>query len=248
MALMLGKAPKKWHAKTLFYRNYHVAVPPAPSVCYYDKRIRQSDWQMYLNDNIGCCAVADPAHEILLHTSYTRQVANPTDNDVLNAYEKISGYVPGDASTDSGCAMTDVWNYWSMTGIAGDKIAGWVEIDVKNADHVKQAIFAFGGIHLGVQLPNSALDQFNAGQPWTVLPDDGGLAGGHAVYVPGYRQGDWICPVTWGKAIEASWEWMLKYADEAYATVSLDWLSNIGLSPSHLNLDALKQDLLALQK
>lgn len=249
MALMLGKDPKKWHRKTLFFHNYHVAVPPPPKVCYYDLRIRQNNWLMYLNDNIGCCAVADPAHQILLETSYTQQIANPTDAEVLKAYSAISGYNPVDGSNDNGCAMTDVFDYWSTVGIAGDKIAGWVQIDTNNALHLQQAIYAFGGIHLGVQLPNSAMDQFNAGQDWTAVSNDGGIAGGHAIYVPGYLQQDWICPVTWGKAIRASWQWLLRYADEAYATVSTDWLEKgNNLSPSHLNLDALKQDLLALQQ
>lgn len=102
---------------------------------------------------------------------------------------------------------------------------------------------------MGVQLPNSAMDQFNAGEPWTVLSDDGGVAGGHDVYVPGYLGSDWICPVTWGQAIMASWAWMLKYCDEMYATFSVDWLAGAtGFSPSHLNLTQLQQDALAVQQ
>jgi hypothetical protein len=243
----LGKHAPKFHAKTLFYRNYHVAVPPAPLVCYYNLRLRQSAWGMYGNDQLGDCAIADPAHQILLETSYTRKMPNPTDAEVLAAYSAVSGY-NGDPSTDNGCAMTDVWNYWSTTGIAGDKIAGWVQIDPTNLEHVRQAIFAFGGVHVGVQLPNSAMDQFNAGQDWKVVADDGGIAGGHAIYVPGYVPG-YICPVTWGRAIRASLAWLARYCDEMYATVSLDWLTTqTGLSPSHIDLATLKQDLLAVQE
>lgn len=247
--LKLGKKRPKFHPKTMFFRHYFVAVPPAPAVCYFNKRLGQNAWNMYLNDSLGCCAIADPAHHVLLETSYTGKVANPTDAEVLTAYEAVGGYIPGNPGTDNGCAMTDVFNYWSTTGIAGSKIAGWVQIDPKNVAHVQQAIYAFGGVHMGVQLPNSAMDQFNAGQPWTVLANDGGVAGGHAVYVPGYLGSDWICPVTWGQNIQASWAWMLQYCDEMYATISLDWLSTqAGLSPSHLNLAALQNDLQALQQ
>jgi hypothetical protein len=255
MPLMLGKSPPKFHEKTLFYKNYHVAVPPPPLNCYYNLRISRLKWLMYLNDQLGCCAIADPAHTVLLDTSYTQKLPNPTDVQVLTAYEAVGGYDPsqtqpdGSNPTDNGCAMTDVYNYWSTTGIAGDKIAGWVQIDPTNTVHVKQAIYAFGGVHMGVQLPNSAMDQFNAGEPWTVLSDDGGVAGGHDVYVPGYLGSDWICPVTWGQAIMASWAWMLKYCDEMYATFSVDWLAGAtGFSPSHLNLTQLQQDALAVQQ
>ena len=88
----LGKRAPKLHAKTLFFKNYHVAVPPPPSVCYYDKRLRQSDWLMLGNDNVGDCAIAAPAHQAILENSYTRLISNPTLDDVMATYSAISGY------------------------------------------------------------------------------------------------------------------------------------------------------------
>jgi hypothetical protein len=249
MPLMLGKHAPKFHPRTLFYHNYHVAVPPPPPVSYYYKRLRQSDWLMLGNDNAGDCAIAAPAHQAFLSTSYTRAITNPTLDDVIKAYSAISGYDPATGANDNGCAMTDVWNYVSTTGIGQYKIAGWVQIDPTNLTHVRQAIHAFGGVQIGVQLPNSAMDQFNAGQDWTVVQNDGGIAGGHAIYGCGYPDGNNIAVVSWGRALMASLPWLAKYCDEMYAIVSLDFIyTQSGLSPSHLNIDALKQDLLALQQ
>lgn len=249
LKLKLGKLAPKQHERTLFFRNYHVAVPPAPPECYYNLRLHPSDWKMMGNDSVGDCAIAAPAHQAFLSNSYTDAIANPTLDDVLNAYSAVSGYVRGDESTDNGCAMTDVWNYTSTVGIGQYKIAGWVQIDHTNLEHVRQAIYVFGGIQIGVQLPNSAMDQFNADEDWTVVANDGGIAGGHAIYGCGYPPtGDSIAIVSWGRALHASLDWLARYVDEMYAIVSLDWLAKSGVSPSHLNLAALKQDLLSLQQ
>ena len=43
-----------------------------------------------------------------------------------------------------------------------------------------------------------------------------------------------------------TWNFWLKYVDECYAIVSLDWLRRNGVSPSFLNLAALRADLKAL--
>ena len=248
MLLKLGKHAPKWHPKTLFYHNYHVAVPPPPSVSYYYKRLHTNAWDMLGNDVVGDCTFADAGHQIMLNNSYTGRGPNPTLADILKGYSVVSGYDPTTGQNDNGCAITDVMNYRSIFGIGGDKIAAWVQIDPTNLEHVRQAIHVLGGVQIGVQLPNSAMDQFNAGKDWTVVQNDGGIAGGHDIFGCGYL-GNWIAIVSWGRALLASLPWLAKYCDEMYATVSTDWLAmRTGLSPSHLNLDALKQDLLALQQ
>jgi len=249
MALRLGKHAPKIHPRTLFYHNYHVAVPPPPPVSYYYKRLHTNSWGMLGNDNVGDCTFADAGHQIMLNNSYTGRGPNPTLADILKGYSAVSGYDPRTGANDNGCAITDVMDYRNTVGIGGDKIAAWVQIDPTNLQHVRQAIHAFGGVQIGVQLPNSALDQFNSNKDWTVVANDGGIAGGHDIFGCGYPDDKNIAIVSWGRALFASVEWLKKYCDEMYATVSLDWISTqAGLSPSHLNLDALKQDLLALQK
>ena len=249
MRLKLGKHAPKFHPRTLFYHNYHVSVPPPPSVSYYYKRLLRDSWQMLGNDTVGDCTFADAGHQIMLNNSYTGKGPNPSLDDIIKGYSAVSGYDQTAGSNDNGCAITDVMNYRNTVGIGGDKISAWVQIDPTNLEHVRQAIHVFGGVQIGVQLPNSAMDQFNSNQDWTVVANDGGIAGGHDIFGCGYPDGNSLAIISWGRALLASLPWIAKYCDEMYATVSMDWLDmRSGLSPSHLNLDALKQDLLALQQ
>jgi hypothetical protein len=247
----LGKHAPKFHAKTLFFHKYFVAVPPAPKVSYYDLRLRQSDWGMLGNDAVGDCAIAAPCHQIILSNSYTRATKNPTLNDTFRMYSDVSGYDPsqtdtnGNNSTDVGCAMTDVWDYLMKKGV----ILGWVSVNWNNLEHVRAAINIFGGLQRGVQLPQSAMDQYNSNQNWDVVADDGGILGGHAIFDTGYHPNPLFPTVTWGRALMKTLPWDLKYTDELYALIFKSWLTvKSQMSPSHLNFTALQNDLQAIQQ
>jgi hypothetical protein len=170
-------------------------------------------------------------------TAHTGTMVTPTTQEVLAAYTAITGY-DGTEATDNGAAITDVLDYWQKTGLCGHKIDAWVQIDHTNLDHVKQAIYLFGGLNIGVQLPQSAMDQNKANESWSVVANDGGILGGHSIVNFGYGSlGTTV--VTWGALQGMRWDWFAKYCDEAYAIVSLDWLNVSGVAPSHLNLAAL---------
>ena len=62
----------------------------------------------------------------------------------------------------------------------------------------------------------------------------------------GYGAAGCTC-VTWGQLQQMSWPWFLKYCDEAYAEIALDWLNANGEAPNSLNIDALTADLNALK-
>lgn len=250
-SLKLGKRAVKYHPKTLFFRNYFVAVPPPPPVSYYDLRLRKSEWGMLGNDQVGDCAIAAPCHQVILSNSYTQDSANPQLADAMRMYSAVSGYDPsqtdanGNNPTDSGCAMTDVWDYLMKQGI----IEGWVAIDHTDFDHVRAAINLFGGLQRGVQLPQSAMTQFNSGQNFDVVASDGGILGGHAIFDTGYRPDPLFPTVTWGTTVMKTPAWDLKYTDELYALIFKSWISSKSLlSPSHLNFAALQNDLQAMQQ
>jgi hypothetical protein len=201
---------------------------------------------MMLNDTLGCCTCADAGHRVMLWTKHGGSMVTPTDADILTAYEAVGGYVPGDPSTDQGAAMTDVFSYCQSTGIAGHKINGWVAVDFTNLEHVRQAIYLFGHLSIGVNLPNSAMDQTNAGQPWDVVADDGGIDGGHDIPIFGYGSEGFTC-VTWGQLQQMGIPWFQRYVEEAYSAVSLDWLNANGVAPNSLDMAALTADLNALK-
>lgn len=199
-----------------------------------------------LNDQLGDCTCACAGHMIQDWTARTYGMITPTDAQILSAYEAIGGYVPGNESTDNGCAITDVLNYWQNTGIAGRKIIGWAEIDVTNLTAVKQAIQIFGGIDIGFNVPQSAMDEFNAGQPWNDTTDTN-IEGGHSVPVLSYGSQGCTC-VTWAKLQPMSWDFWKTFVDEAYALITQDFLTSAQKSPIFgFDLPTLQADLQALK-
>jgi hypothetical protein len=184
----------------------------------------------------------------------------PTDAETLAAYSAVSGYVPGDPSTDNGAVMLDVLNYWRNTGIGGHKILGYVAVDWKNQTEVEQAMLLFGNVYLGVGLPISAQNPPTGvnGNPVWEVPSEGprgdgapGSWGGHAIPIvawgidPKGNKGAEV--VSWGQIFDMTWDFLSTYGDEAYAIVSSDWIEKSGLAPNQFNLAQLQADLKLLK-
>lgn len=233
------------------------APPTAPSSAGYVSEV--GDWGMDLNDQLGDCTIACAAHEILQWSTYAGTPKRITDAEILTAYEAVSGYIPGDPSTDNGAVILDVLNYWRKTGIGGDKLSAYVSVNWQDREELKQAIALFGNVNIGIQLPISAQNTTAGGngfQVWEVpaggAVDDGspGSWGGHCVPIVGFRDdgtgASGTQVITWGAVYDMTWNFLNAYVDEAYCLLSNDWLEKVGESPSGFDLAELKADLAAL--
>lgn len=248
-----GKLPPKIDSRTLKLARYvdYSSLPPIPPTSDWTGKV--PSWGMLKNDELGCCAISSPGHHIMAMSAETGVKAVVTDADIVAAYSAITGYRPGDPSTDNGTVMLDMLNYWRQTGIAGNKIAAYVSIDPKDPKQVEAGIYLFGGIHYGIQLPKAAQAQVDAGKMWTGPIDPRqargqwapGSWGGHAAPALKGETGG-IAVVTWGKMQEASWTFLSDYADEAYVVVDPLWFSPNGNSPSGFDLWTLWDDLMAI--
>jgi hypothetical protein len=245
--MKLGKLAPKHNPKTLDFASYLLpkSIAPPPTKAYWEYKVPPA-WNMYGNDTCGDCTCAAAAHLLMNWTAHTSSMVAPALEEVMGMYSAISGYDPVSGANDNGAAITDVLDYLQKTGLSGHKIDGWAQIDHTNLDHVRMAIYLFGGINIGVQLPMSAMDQNNAHATWDVLPDDGGIDGGHSIPNFGYGATG-TTAVTWGALQPMTWEWFKKYCDEAYVLLSLDWLATSGLAPSHLDVVSLRADLQELR-
>jgi len=200
-----------------------------------------------LNTELGDCTIAAVGHAIQvwklnLAGNVSFPHITPPDSAILNAYEQWCGYVNGDESTDQGGVELDVLNDWRQQGIAGDKIMAYADPDPSNALHVKQAVWLFGGIYIGFNVPQSAMNQNAVGQPWTVVADDGGIVGGHAVWCPDYSPSGIWC-ITWGMRQFMTWDFWAKYCDESHALLSPDWINSKNVNPDNVDLATLETDL-----
>jgi len=240
----LGKLPPRLDERTLKMAKYlSPALTPPPAAVYWSKGL--SSWGMMLNDNLGDCTCAAVGHAIQtwrLNLGTSLAAATLPDSDILTAYEQWCGYNPADPSTDQGGVELDVLNDWWSSGIAGDKIMAYADPAPANALHIKQAVWLFGGIYIGFNVPQSAMDQNQLGQPWTVVANDGGIVGGHAVWCPDYNANGIWC-ITWGQRQFMTWAFWSAYCDESHALLSPDWINSKNMDPSGVDLTQLQADL-----
>jgi hypothetical protein len=221
-------------------------VPAPPALVDWLDKVQS--WPMYANDRYGDCVWAMIGHAIEAYTTYGKgDTVTISEADVLKSYSDVTGFNPDDPSTDQGTVIQDALNYWKTTGVGGHQIKAFAQVDHTNPDEVKAALNLFGVLLVGVNFPASAMDQFNAGQPWDVLDNDGGIEGGHAIHV-GHADTDNVTYnlVTWGAVEGMTSAWWAEYVEEAWIAVTDDWLSEAGTSPGGLDLYGLGEDLSAL--
>lgn len=247
--MKLGKKPATHDPRDLQLAHYldAAALPKRPKVFGHEQFVGADAWGMLGNDNYGDCVFAGAAHETMLWTAEVGQPAQFTDKAVLSDYSALTGFDPRDPDTDQGTDMREAANYRRSRGIidAGGKrhkIGAYVALEPGNWQHLLDALYLFGAVGIGIEFPQSAMDQFNAGKPWTVVKRSP-IEGGH--YVPLVaRRGDTRL-VTWGQTQRMSQAFYLQYCDEAYAYLSPDMLTG-GKSPEGFDLAALTADLKAV--
>jgi hypothetical protein len=222
------------------------ALPPPPPVV--DRASEVASWPMYGNDRIGDCTCAAAGHMIQAWTCYAGSEVTLTEADVIGAYSAVSGYDPATGANDNGANEQDVLNYWLKTGIGGHKIAGFAQLaSVDNLVLAKQALNIFGTLYLGINMPQSAMDQFNAGEPWSYAGDLNSI-GGHAVPVQAWQTdvtGE-IEVVTWGRVQRMTRGFWWNYVEEAWVVFSGDWMTPKGVAVSGIDRAGLRADFTSL--
>jgi hypothetical protein len=197
-------------------------VPLKPGPASFDVSGLGGTYPMDLNDRLSDCLCAAAAHMVQVFTELVDGTPYvPSDAEVLAMYQAL-GYVPADPSTDQGGTIPQALEVWRSQGIAGHTIKGWAEIPMSNQAEVVAACATFQGLYAGLNVPQSAVDQFKAGQPWRLQSPDGGIAGGHCVPVLGYDARG-VTLVTWGRVIRADWDFFYNYFDEVAVVIPADF-------------------------
>ncbi|QMU77833.1 hypothetical protein GXW83_21200 [Streptacidiphilus sp. PB12-B1b] len=193
------------------YQAVPLPTPPAA----VDWATGVSDWPMDGNDEYGDCTMAAAAHMIQSWNAQTgEQDPVPADRQVVSEYLKLTG------GKDTGLVESDVLKTWQRTGLWGNKVVAYAPVNVHALTAIQQTIALFGGVYAGIQVPANAQQQFQDGQPWTLVTgwQQQPIEGGHAVPLLGY-DADWLYAITWGAVQQVSWDWWSTYADEAWAVL-----------------------------
>lgn len=238
-----GRLPHDPRPPRLRLTAYQTAKPAAPLAADWASKVRS--WPMSLNDQIGDCTAAGAGHIAQQVNWYGRDLDAPiADPDTLAFYRAISGYIPGDPSSDVGATLQDALSYWRTTGVGGNRIAAYAQLDASDLDTVRACIATFGSVYCGMWFPQSAEDQFNAGRPWAVVKRSANL-GGHCVPIVAYDPDTFTC-ITWGQAQRLDVNFFRAQFDECWTVIDLDWLRATGVSPAGLDTRALNADFTAL--
>jgi hypothetical protein len=246
MGYCYGKLPAKADARRLMFATYQAAALPAPpATC--DRTYGFTDWGMMGNDRLGDCAYAAPGHHIQAWSlGTTKKALTLADSVIIGAYSAGTGYDPATGANDHGASMLNVCEQWRTKGIGNNKILASAALDLRDPTHIKEVIYYYGGVYAGFNLPASAQEQTSANTVWSV-PWFSPIIGGHAIALLSYTA-DYVWAITWGKIQCIAWDFVIKYIDEAYAIVDPLWVSNTGVSPSNLRIDALVADLGAVTR
>ncbi len=247
MTLKLGKLPARPDAIRFRLALYGATLPTPPKT-FTKHQTLVSDWGMLANADFGCCVWSGAGHETMLWTAEASRPAPFTDGAVLSDYSAVTGYNPNDPATDQGTDMGVAASYRRKTGVidaAGNRhqVAAYLAITEGDKQLLKQAIWKFSGVGVGIQFPASAMDQFNAGKPWTIRSSSP-IVGGHYVPAVGYDS-RYVYVVTWGRLQKISWGFYGRYCDEAVAYLSWEMLTG-GVSLEGFNAEQLQADLSAL--
>lgn len=251
--LKLGRRPSEPDDRDLKMATYLADVPEPPASVDYSHAVKR--WGELANDRVGCCAISGIGHQVQSWTANASgQEATITDAEVLQRYEKLSGYVPGDESTDTGLDERSVLKDWAKNPFVGHDLAAFASLSIPHSTaisanlHFRQALWLLGGVYLGLDLPLSAQDQIADRQPWDVVsgPEaEAGSWGGHAVYACSFSEAG-VTVVTWGRLQLCTWAFISAYTEEAWGLVSTSWLK-AGKSPQGFARNQLEADLKAVR-
>lgn len=240
----LGRIKPKSRPMTLALGFYLPAAPiPLPASISYSEKALSAILRMYVNDQLGCCVISSLLHRLGIYSF------NDSDSGggVLAADDEIrSMYSAWKAGPgDSGCVISDVLdnakNIGALAGGKRYKIDGYVSVDWRNVDQVKTALYIFGSLCLGVDLPNAWLQAPNGGT-WDVTNSQ--IVGGHDICAVGYNdKGVQIC--TWGGMRTITWAAFTsnRWITELYVELSPKWYGDDKVSASGIDIATLQADL-----
>lgn len=244
----LGKTAARKGAISVNFADYVSPKLPAPPVhAGHQDVLKGLVLGMLGNDKYGDCVWAGAAHETMLWNKQAGMLIPMNETAVLSDYAACTGFNPKDPNSDQGTDMQLAAKYRQDTGILdanGKRHKVGAYLALHNDKEIRQAVYLFSAVGIGIRFPNYAMQQFNAGKDW-VVEMGGTIEGGH--YIPGITYDrQFVYVVTWGKIIRASWAFIRKYMDEGVVYLSEEMLT-AGKSMEGFDLATLQADIKAIK-
>jgi hypothetical protein len=188
-----GKTEARKNAVSLRLTTYLTTrAPSAPRNFGHYDLYPEDGWGMFGNDRWGDCVPVGHDHLVMMHNRVAGREIGMDEAHALSDYSRMTGFTPADPSTDRGTDMQAAASYWRKVGMIDGRgvrhtIGAYAAVG-RSAAKLAQAANLFGGVGVGIQVPSSAMEQFNKGEPWSNVGDDD-LLGGHYVPMVGRKEG-----------------------------------------------------------
>jgi hypothetical protein len=224
----------------------HATLPPIPTYWGFDQAVPKGQFGMLGNDQVGDCVFAAAAHQVMVHSAAATGTPIPfTDEGVISDYSAVTGYVPGDPSTDQGTDLRTSLAYRHKTGIIDatgkrHKIGAYLRLDPTDTRGLATAGYLFGSVIVALEVTELAYTEYDHGTMWTWSKTAQG-DGLHCVPLIAHREHLEI--ITWGKVQTMSAGYWQHYYSDAWVVVSPEFLNGEGQTPEGFNLAQLNADL-----
>jgi len=252
--MKLGRLPRRHDPRVPHMRALLGGTPlPAPPSSIDWTIGMPASLGVYANDSLGDCTCAAVYHAIQVWTfNAAGTMDSEPDSEAIALYSDACGYVAGQPNTDQGGDEQSVLTYLLNSGapVTGgvQKIAAFVEVDVKDIENIKSTIADFALAYIGFDVPNFLMNNLTApNSVWDVDQSaDNGIAGGHAVIVAGYDEIG-LRVISWGNHYTMTWAFWNQFVDEAYAIADVEWIKATGNAPCGLSLAVLEAQMQELK-
>ena len=189
----------------------------------------------------GDCVWAGGAHEEMemAHNS-SRPIPQFTCLNILTQYSAYNGYNLVTGQGDAGSNVREVMQWRATKGLLdvhgnAYKIGAYYSLEVGNHQELWEALYLGENIGIGIQFPESAMEQHNAGKTWSVVPG-AQIEGGHYVPLVGHPDPSMWTAITWGSRQMVTDTFLTKYTDEAWGYISPDRYNRVtGDTLEHYN-------------
>jgi len=221
----LGRKPAQFDPKIPKFRELQLKVDLLPAISSEWQQVQY--WPLLQNDVLGDCTIAGVGH-VIEYWNFVGKLSLPTMTDLEAEvqYQILGQYIPDDPSTDNGCVELDVLNYFKTHGImAGSQIVKlnkFLSVPATDLHQIKSAIHHLGNCYLGYNLPDNAASQTNL---WDIDPTSQ-IEGGHAINAVGYDDNQSLLYiVSWGTIVPVTYDFHMKYCEEAWSLYSDAWVN-----------------------
>jgi hypothetical protein len=229
-------------------------MPPVPDAFDFSTLCSAPLADILGNSELSDCTAAGAGHLIDVFTAGGGSPVAITADETIAFYSLSTGYVPGDPSTDQGGDEVTVLTYWRDHGFDGKgnhPIAGFVQVDPTNATLLKAAVYYFGGLYFGIELPDTYTHPFPASNGYVWAPGTPDPNQGHCVVGCG-ADATGIHIDSWGLLGTLEYSAIAELCSESaggmvFAVLSKEWVSKMsGDSPAEVDWTTLQADFAAL--